>query len=102
MRSARSAGSPFELLPKNSLQLKPRTVLRDQYLIWRALGHGGFGITYLAWDTNLEARLAVKEYMPNGVAGRCFGRHEGGRVFGARSSRGSIGAWNASWRKRAR
>src|SRR5580658_4476735 len=66
-------GRPFELPPKNSLQLKPRTMLRDQYLIGRALGHGGFGITYLAWDIGLEAKLAVKEYMPNGVAGRASG-----------------------------
>ncbi len=66
-------GSPFELHAKNSLQLKPRTLLREQYLIGRALGHGGFGITYLAWDNGLEARLAVKEYMPNGVAGRASG-----------------------------
>src|ERR1035438_1523215 len=63
-------GRPFDLDPRNSLQLKPRTILRDQYLIGRALGHGGFGITYLAWDIGLETRLAVKEYMPAGVAGR--------------------------------
>ena len=66
-------GSPFDLPPKNSLQLKPRSLLREQYVIGRALGHGGFGITYLAWDIGLEARLAVKEYMPNGVAGRASG-----------------------------
>lgn len=66
-------GAPFDLQPKNSLQLKPRTLLREQYLIGRALGHGGFGITYLAWDVGLETKLAVKEYMPNGVAGRSSG-----------------------------
>jgi len=66
-------GAPFDLPPKNTLQLKPRTVLRDQYVIGRALGHGGFGVTYLAWDVGLEARLAVKEYLPNGVAGRASG-----------------------------
>ena len=63
-------GSPFGLPVSNMLMLPPRTVLREQYLIGRALGHGGFGITYLAWDIGLETRLAVKEYMPNGVAGR--------------------------------
>ena len=63
-------GSPFRLTVSNMLMLPPRTVLREQYLIGRALGHGGFGITYLAWDIGLETRLAVKEYMPNGVAGR--------------------------------
>ncbi len=66
-------GAPFDLPSKNSLQLKPRTVLRDQYLIGRALGHGGFGITYLAWDIGLATKLAVKEYMPSGVAGRATG-----------------------------
>ena len=34
------------------------------------LGHGGFGITYLAWDTNLQIKLAVKEYMPRDCATR--------------------------------
>ena len=66
-------GGPFDLPPKNTLQLKPRTMLHDQYLIGRALGHGGFGVTYLAWDIGLETRLAVKEYLPNGVAGRGSG-----------------------------
>jgi serine/threonine protein kinase len=63
-------GSVFHATVSNLLMLPPRTVLREQYLIGRALGHGGFGITYLAWDIGLETRLAVKEYMPNGVAGR--------------------------------
>src|SRR5580658_3534573 len=66
-------GSPFDLPPKNTLQLKPRTMLHDQYLIGRALGHGGFGVTYLAWDIGLETRLAVKEYLPHGVVGRSAG-----------------------------
>jgi serine/threonine protein kinase len=66
-------GAPFDLPPKNTLQLKPRTVLREQYVIGRALGHGGFGVTYLAWDIGLQTRLAVKEYLPNGVAGRASG-----------------------------
>jgi serine/threonine protein kinase len=63
-------GAPFDLEPQNPLQMKPRTMLLDQYLIGRALGHGGFGVTYLAWDIGLASRLAVKEYLPHGVAGR--------------------------------
>jgi serine/threonine protein kinase len=63
-------GSPFHPTVSNTLMLPPRTVLRDQYVIGRALGHGGFGITYLAWDIGLQTRLAIKEYMPNGIAGR--------------------------------
>ncbi len=68
-----TCGRPFDLAPRSPLQLKPRTILREQYLIGRALGDGGFGITYLSWDLGLESRLAIKEYMPNGVAGRSGG-----------------------------
>ncbi|WP_295882296.1 serine/threonine-protein kinase [uncultured Thiohalocapsa sp.] len=39
-------------------------VLNEQYVVGRMLGHGGFGITYLAWDQRLNTRVAVKEYMP--------------------------------------
>ncbi len=68
-----TCGRPFDLPPRSPLQLKPRTLLHEQYLIGRALGDGGFGITYLSWDLGLESRLAIKEYMPNGVAGRSGG-----------------------------
>ena len=63
-------GRAFDAPAQNPLQMKPRTMLHDQYLVGRALGHGGFGVTYLAWDTGLATPLAVKEYLPHGVAGR--------------------------------
>ncbi len=65
-----TCGRPFDLPPRDPRQLKPRTVLHDQYLIGRALGDGGFGITYLSWDLSLEMRLAIKEYLPVGAAKR--------------------------------
>lgn len=34
------------------------------------LGHGGFGITSLATDNNLDERVAIKEYMPSEIAVR--------------------------------
>jgi serine/threonine protein kinase len=46
------------------------TLLDGRYRIGRVLGHGGFGITYLAWDENLQLRLAIKEYLPRDCAAR--------------------------------
>ena len=34
------------------------------YTIDKVLGQGGFGITYLAHDTNLDQRVAIKEFLP--------------------------------------
>jgi serine/threonine protein kinase len=40
------------------------------YTIKSVLGQGGFGITYLADDNNLEREVAIKEFMPRDIAGR--------------------------------
>ncbi len=51
-------------------QLKPGSILNGKYLVGRSLGEGGFGITYIGFDLNLELRVAIKEYYPNGLVTR--------------------------------
>lgn len=50
--------------------LSAGTALSDRYVIVKVIGSGGFGITYLAYDTEDEKKVAVKEYYPKGVAVR--------------------------------
>jgi len=40
------------------------------YRIEGILGRGGFGVTYLALDTNLDLQVAIKEYLPEQIAHR--------------------------------
>jgi len=40
------------------------------YSIERVLGRGGFGITYLATDENLDQKVAIKEFLPTDLAFR--------------------------------
>ena len=45
------------------MQLNPGTLLQGgKYKIEKALGQGGFGITYLAEQTNLNRKVCIKEF----------------------------------------
>lgn len=54
----------------DSSMLPRGTRLADRYIIGGNIGHGGFGITYLAYDTNNGKTVAVKEYFPTALAKR--------------------------------
>src|SRR5678816_1533941 len=43
-----------------------------EYRLESVLGSGGFGMTYLAYDTNLELKVAIKEYLPVELAVRAL------------------------------
>lgn len=60
-----------EATQRSPIFLPHGTILAGQYRVGRVLGRpGGFGITYLGWDVNLQQRVAIKEYLPREIAAR--------------------------------
>src|SRR5438045_44212 len=58
-------------LSEYSIALHAGSLLAGQYRIVGVLGRPGrFGITYLADEINLDTPVAVKEYLPRGLASR--------------------------------
>lgn len=55
---------------RNLRVLPTFSILFGRYLLGKALGEGGFGITYIAKDLVEEKTVAIKEYFPVGLAVR--------------------------------
>ena len=62
------------------------TILQGKYLVGKILGAGGFGITYLAFQMNLNRVVAIKEFFPANIAVRSSQTTSNGRNFSIRVS----------------
>lgn len=45
-------------------------ILAGRYLVGKVLGKGGFGVTYLCYDSRENKKVAVKEYLPDSLSHR--------------------------------
>ena len=59
--------------PLVAIHLAPGTILAERYILGTAVGAGGFGIVYRAWDSKLETIVAVKEFFVTRLMTRAEG-----------------------------
>ena len=62
--------------PEEAVHMEPGTLLSERYIVGKVIGYGGFGVTYIGWDSRLEKRVAIKEYMPSEFSTRMPGRSQ--------------------------
>src|SRR5215207_8276143 len=67
---ATDAAPPQPTAPPADAATLPAGYRINEYQIERPLGGGGFGITYLARDANLQLPVAIKEYYPSDLVAR--------------------------------
>ena len=83
--------------PQQPLNALPQGHRLQEYELVRVLGFGGFGMTYLGFDHNLDKAVAIKEYLPSDIATRTSDNS----VVRKRASFKMIlsGDWIVSWMK---
>ncbi len=62
--------------PLEPIHLVPGTILANRYVIGQAIGQGGFGIVYSAWDCKLSVIVAIKEFYVSHLVTRAEGVKE--------------------------
>ena len=57
-------GSDIPCRQSSPNALQPGTIIMNRFIVGHEQGHGGFGITYIAYDTQLQTVRALKEFFP--------------------------------------
>lgn len=60
----------FEGTPHLPSYLPPKTILQDRFIVGKVLDYNGEGATYIGLDTATNARVRIREYMPDSLASR--------------------------------
>ena len=48
-------------MPAEVYHMEPGSILAKRYIVGKTLGYGGFGVTYIGYDAELERKVAIKE-----------------------------------------
>jgi len=59
---------------KEAYHLPPGSILQGKYIVGKVLGYGGFGVTYIGYDAQLDRKIAIKEYFPTNFSTRMPGQ----------------------------
>lgn len=60
--------------PVEVYHMEPGSILAKRYIVGKTLGYGGFGVTYIGYDAELERKVAIKEYLPGEFSTRVPGQ----------------------------
>lgn len=60
----------FEGTPHLPSYLPPKTILQDRFVVGKVLDYNGEGATYIGLDTATNARVRIREYMPDSLSSR--------------------------------
>lgn len=66
---------PLDLGKHGGARVLPNGTRLGEFDIVDLIDESGFGIVYLAYDRSLERHVAIKEYMPSGMAARTLTLH---------------------------
>lgn len=63
-------------LRQESYYLTPGTVVGGKYIVGKAMGYGGYTVTYLGIDAEKNRKVTIKEYLPSDFSTRSEGDTE--------------------------